>query len=272
MNRTLTQLAIDRRIEEAQNDDFRMHLGASIIGRECAREIWYSFHWAKKVRHKARQLRLFDRGNLEEERFVNWLRAAGVFVEDRNVATGKQHQISDHGGHFGGSKDAHLRYVPDWPTDEWLLGEFKTHNEKSFKELVKLGVKKAKFEHYVQMQVYMLKSGMPAALYMAINKNDDDMYVELVEFDIVVATMYLDRAGQIIAAREPPARISENPGWYKCQWCDFLAICHSGKPMAHNCRTCVNAVPVDGGWHCTRYNYPLNETDQKRGCTTHTPY
>lgn len=254
-----TQEAIDHTLETAQGKGFRTHLGASIIARPCARQIWYTFRWAKSVRHKAKLLRLFDRGNLEEARFVSWLRRSGIHVEDVDPATGKQFRIEDHNGHFGGSLDSKLFDTPDFP-GIWILGEFKTHNDKSFKELVKLGVKKAKPEHYGQMQVYMEKQQLPYGLYIAINKNDDDIYTEVVYYDEMTALQLIDRAGKIIAANEPPPRISENAGWYVCNFCDFRTVCFEGKPMRPSCRTCEHARPVDNaGWLCTAFNFRLSE-------------
>lgn len=271
MQKTKTLAAIERRIEERQSSGFRRHLGASVIGRECARELWYIFRWAKAVRHRARLLRLFDRGNLEEERFVRWLRDAGIHVVTHDPTTGKQVRIEDHNGHFGGSLDSSLFDTPDFPM-EWVLGEFKTHNNKSFNEVVKKGVRKEKWEHFVQMQIYMHYTGMRAALYFAVNKDNDEIHLEIVEYEKEIALGFIERAGKIIESPHPPVRINDNPSWYKCQWCDFKKVCHDGEPKAVNCRTCVHARPIENGaWLCQQYSYVLTEADQRRGCTSHTP-
>jgi hypothetical protein len=235
------------------------------------------FHWAKRVYFRAQILRLFDRGNREEPVFIKLLHHAGIEVFDRDPGTGEQFRVSAWDGHFGGSEDARLRGVPDWQDLTWLLGEFKTHNDKSFKKLKKEGVQKAKLEHYVQMQVYMRLDNLPAGIYFAVNKNDDELHTELVLLDTAFADAYIERAGRIIYADQPPTRISEEAAWYTCNFCDFQDVCHFGAPMAFNCRTCVYARPVGGGeqegnWLCTRYNYPLSEELQHRGCKDHTPY
>lgn len=269
---TKVQTSVDRVLEERQSNGFRRHLGASVIGRECARELWYMFRWAKQVRHKARILRLFSRGDLEEERFVKWLRSAGVNVQDRDPETGKQFRVEAVDGHFGGSQDAKLQFVPDMEDlYQWIVGEFKTHNDKSFKELKKKKVYKAKFEHYVQMQIYMYLTGLAAALYLAINKNNDELYTELVYLDEPFARSYIDRAEKIIYAQTPPERISESPGWYKCKFCDFNDVCHNGIQKSTNCRTCIHSRPAPNAeWICTLYDgYVLSESDQQRGCTSH---
>lgn len=267
---TKTLAHINRALESSQSTGFRAHLGASVLGKKCARQIWYIFRWAKKARHSGRLLRLFDRGNREEAAIVKRLRQAGVHVEDIDPSTGEQYHISDFHGHLGGSLDGKLFDSPEFP-GLWVLGEFKTHNERSFKEVTKEGVEKAKYEHFVQAQLYMRYQNLPAALYFAVNKNDDDMDIQVVEFDAAVAERFVARAHQIIYAPHPPERLpNASLGWYLCNFCDYKLICHSGEKKEKNCRTCRHSVPIEGfTWLCTKFNYPLTQTEQKRGCTEH---
>jgi len=165
--------------------------------------------------------------------------------------------------------DSKLFDTPDFP-GIWVLGEYKTHNDKSFRKVKKEGVKKAKPEHYVQMQIYMHYGELPFALYFAVNKNDDELYIEIVEYDRETAIRFIDRGGQIIYATEPPPRISESESWYVCRFCDHKEICHRGQPKDKNCRTCVHSKPVaDAAWLCTKFNYYLSEQEQRRGCLEH---
>jgi len=272
MNKTKTQQAIDARIEERQGSSFRRHLGASLIGHPCSRYGWYVFRWAKAVRHRARLLRLFDRGELKEQRFVRWLRDAGVHVVTHDPNTGKQYRVSDHDEHFGGSLDAALFDTPDFPAT-WVLGEFKTHNAKSFKELTQKGVKAAKFQHYVQMQIYMHYTGMPFAIYFAICKDDDALHIEVVEYAPEVAEMYIERAGKIIRSTVPPERVANaSPGWFLCSWCDFKDICFDDAPMAVNCRTCKYSSPREQGtWACQQRGISLTDAAQRKACELYTP-
>src|ERR1700720_1350337 len=179
-----------------KNDKFRAHLGASLIGRECAREVWYGWHWVTAPFFDGRMLRLFNRGHLEEPRFVALLLTIGVKVYqvDQN---GKQFRIKGHKGHFGGSMDGVVVGIPEMP-EEPILAEFKTHGEKSFVKLVKEGVMAAKWEHYVQVNIYMGKNNLRFALYMAVNKNTDEIHAEIVEFDQATYDRYISRSEQII--------------------------------------------------------------------------
>lgn len=234
-----------------EDSPFRKHLGASVLGTECGRAVWYGFRWATVPHFDARMLRLFNRGHLEEARFIAMLLTIGVQVwqQDEN---GKQFRISGVGGHFGGSGDGIGMGIPDLPPDLAALLEFKTHNDNSFKELSAKGVREAKFEHYVQMQTYMRKMGLTVALYMAVNKNNDEIWAELVYLDPAFADQFIDRARVIILAKEPPSKIGKSVAWFGCKWCDHKTVCHLGGAPARNCRTCVHSLPSeDGCWECT---------------------
>ena len=253
----------------ADEDDFRAHLGASIIGRECSREVWYSFHWATLRKFDGRMLRLFNRGHLEEPRMVALLKMIGCTVY-QFTPEGKQYRIVGHKGHYGGSLDAVVIGCPDIP-GEPILGEFKTHNEKSFAGLKENGVMSAKWEHFIQMQQYMGKYALNFGLYMGTNKNTDEIHAELVAFDPAQYARYEQRSIQIIESREPLPKISETPGFWKCKFCDQSPVCHGTALPHRNCRTCTHSLPVEGGnWLCmlspTSKRDPLPEALQLTGC------
>ena len=264
---TKTLEAVDVKIVENNDNSHRIHLGASIIGDSCARKLWYTFRWTQKGEFSARVLRLFDRGFLEEPRIVKWLQEAGVQVWEVDNK-GNQYRISDCGGHFGGSMDGVGLGIPDLPEGVYALLEFKTHNDKSFKDLEKKGVKQSKPQHYVQMQIYMRKGQLNHALYIAVNKNTDALYMELITLDENYADTFLARANRIILSTQAPPRLNNNPTWYECKWCDFHKICHHGAPAEVNCRTCRYCSPADKKqWICKLGN-TVNEY-LHTGCSNH---
>lgn len=232
-----------------KNEDWRPHLGASLIGRKCSRELWYNFHWTTRTRFDGRMLRLFNRGHLEEPRFVAMFLMIGCKVWQVD-ANGKQFRVTGHRGHFQGSMDAVVVGIPDLPGIP-VLAEFKTHGEKSFDKLVANGVLSAKWEHFIQMQIYMGKNSLTWAIYGAVNKNTDAIHLELVQFDPVQYQKYLDRSAYIIDSRIAPSRLSESPAWFECKFCDQLAVCHKGATPAVTCRSCsYSTVLDDGKWGC----------------------
>lgn len=246
------------------DDGFRSHMGASLIGSECARDIWYGFRWATKKKFDAKLLRLFNRGHLEEARFIAMLLMIGCKVYQQD-ANGKQFRISDAGGHFGGSGDGVVVGCPDVPQGAPAVIECKTHSDKSFAALVKQGVRDAKPEHYVQMNVYMRKMGIAYALYMAVNKNNDDIHLEIVHLDIETADAFINRGVQLVFMDSAPKKLNQSPGYFKCKWCDHRPLCHLGQPAAVNCRTCAYSRPEqDGTWVCANPNGHPGVIDKER--------
>ncbi|WP_419833089.1 hypothetical protein [Endozoicomonas atrinae] len=269
-NRT-TIKAIVQHYEDNQGDAFRAHLGGSIIGRPCDRALWYSFRWCTEVKHSGQLLRLFQTGHLAEERFVADLRSIGIKVFETDPATGKQFRVSACNGHFGGSFDGVGQGFIEAPKT-WHLIEMKTHNEKSFNNLVKKGVQEAKPEHCIQMQVYMYLANpqLTRAFYIAVNKNTDELYGERIKLDPVIGKATVEKAECIIASDRPLSKISEDPSWYLCKFCDHHTICHGQQAPAVNCRTCMHSTPIeDGEWHCARHDMDIPESVQKSGCELH---
>lgn len=259
--------------ENDAEDGNRPHLGASLIGHACERFLWMTFRWVDAKKFPGRMLRLFETGQLEEARFVKNLRRIGVEVHDV-TPDGKQWRVSDLGGHFGGSMDGACVGLPEAPKT-WHVLEFKTHNDKSFNDLTKNGVAKAKPQHYAQMQIYMGLTGMERALYLAVNKNTDELYSERVEFDPVEFAKLKARAERVINANEPPLRCSNDPSWYVCKMCDFHAHCHGEEAPAVNCRTCAHSTPEmsgDATWSCAVQGHGAIDVPiaiQRTGCSQH---
>lgn len=263
--------AIHSRYRRDAEDWRRAHLGASIIGDECGRALWYSFRWAADPDFEGRMLRLFERGQREEDWIVEDMRLAGMRVENADEATGKQYRFRALGGHFAGSCDGAVLGVPDAPKT-WHLLEVKTSNDKRFAELLRDGVQKSNPKHYAQMQTYMHAFKLKRALYVCVNKNDDRIYTERVKYDKAEALAILEKAARVINAREPLSKIREDPSWWKCKMCDHQAHCQLGEtaPLQRNCRTCVSSTPMpDGTWHCSHHGRTLDIDQQRKGCPAH---
>lgn len=265
-----TLRAVERAVSDAADDGLRAHLGASIIGRKCARELWYTFRWVTLVEHEPRILRLFARGQREEATFVALLRAAGVTIHETDQ-NGEQFRFSTIGGHFGGSMDGCGVGFAEAP-EKWHVVEFKTHGDKSFKDLQKKGVEASKPEHWSQMQIYMLLSGMERAFYLAVNKNDDELHAERIRFEAKKAEALLEKARRIIASDRPLEKLSQDPAWYECKFCDHQTVCHGQTVPLPTCRSCLHATAEldgDGRWSCVKHGVDLTVDQQKAGCDTH---
>jgi hypothetical protein len=263
-----TRDAIFAAYEADRDDGFRPHLGASQIGKSCERALWYDFRWTTPSRFPGRILRLFETGQLEEARLVRNLRRIGATVLEVDPETGRQWRVEAHGGHFGGSLDGVALGLLEAPRT-WHVLEFKTHSAKSFRELVAKGVAEAKPQHWAQMQIYMHLTGLTRAMYVAVCKDTDDLYVERVSADTQAAERLMAKAARVIGAARPPARLSEDPTWFECRFCDHHELCHGEAAAAISCRSCLHATPVEGGWTCARWEQGLDLDTQRRACARH---
>lgn len=261
------KLDINAYCVEKYSDELRKHLGASVIGHDCSRYIWYAFRWVFYPRFDGRMYRLFNRGHREEDRFIEWLSGIGMLVSDQ-TPEGTQHRISDVEGHFGGSLDSFAsvceRYQIMQPI---VIAEFKTHGMSSFAKLLKDGMRKSKPQHFAQMSVYGFKRQVQFGLYLAINKNDDELHVEIVKLDWLYAEDMLRKASDIIQSSKPPRRIASTPTFHTCAYCDARHVCWQTHVAETNCRSCVYAQPIaNKQWFCHGYKQPIPEDFIKVGC------
>lgn len=272
-----TVSAIYAAYERNADTQNRPHLGASLIGRECSRALWYTFRWSGTQKHPGRLLRLFERGQREEDVFNANLRAAGVTVLEVDPQTGQQWNFKAIGGHFGLSLDGVALGILEAPKT-WHSLEYKTSSNKLFQKLAKEGVEKAKPEHFAQMQIGMHLAELTRAFYLVVNKDNDELYSERVKYNKDIGDSLLSKAARIITAPEPTERISERPDWFQCQYCDHRAICHNDAAApaipAVNCRTCAHATPEldgDARWSCASYGIDISTEAQRRGseCPAH---
>lgn len=249
----------------SEGQEFRSHMGASIIGDLCPRKIWMNFRWVKKPSHTGRMMRLFERGHLEEARFFRWLRGAGIEVQSHDI-NGEQFRVSSCDGHFGGSCDGIVK-IPEFPGMQFLL-ELKTSKDgPEFKMLFESGVAKIKPVHFSQMCVYGKHLALTHALYMVINKNNDDIYTEIVELDWNRADQMEAKAQDLINNPLPPPKISNHPAYHVCKNCDMYPVCHLEAPVEKNCRSCKHSMPIPSpSWNCGHWGCVIPKEGIIEGC------
>jgi hypothetical protein len=214
-------------------------------------------------------LRLFNRGQEEEKRFIKWLKLAGFTVWELDEQTGKQFRISGCEGHFGGSLDSVICTPERYHIKDFLiwLGEFKTHNENNFNKLKKEGVQKSYPKHYKQMCSYGRLYNLKFGLYIAVNKNDDELYFEIVKLDFILADDLFRKAEHIIHSQTQPQKVSQVETYFECKRCTFVGICHRGEQPEKNCRSCWNAKPTEKAtWTCQLNNQIIPDNILIKGC------
>ena len=260
--------------EDTRSDWRRPHLGGSQIGAKCSRSLWYQFHWCSAPNFPGQMLRLFETGNIEEDRVVSDLRHAGIEVYDRDPKNPEQ-QIRyvdpECGGHFSGSFDGVGKGFKE--STAWHLIEIKSTNTKGYNDLLKNGIEKAKPIHYAQIQIYLKWSGLTRAHYFSVCKDNDKYYNERVRYDKEFAETLTAKAKAIIFAPEPPDGISMHGDAWDCKYCDYAPLCKREALPEINCRTCSHSTPkimdMKGRWDCERLQKLITTDDQKDACQHH---
>ena len=250
----LIRNGIEEYAQKAYDDGHRNHLGASIIGEKCNRKLWFTFRWVYHHIHSGRMQRLFNTGHKEEERIIEWLKGYGFKVVCEDNETGKQFKISDVEGHFGGSLDGIFEL------DDCYLLECKTNKTgPEFKALFEIGMEKAKPKHWSQTCVYGNKKEIKKCLYICKNKDNDDLYIEILDLDWNHGQECINKAKTIIywdvKTQGLPSRISESSAYWECKNCDYLNVCFNKQKCEKNCRSCISSKPVENGeWYCEVWN------------------
>ena len=269
---------IDEYCVRTYDGGHRSHLGASLIGRECKRYLWYVFRWCLHEKTTGRQQRLFNRGHREEARFIEWLEGIGfkVWFENRDEGPNEkgefpQYRISDVMGHFGGSLDG-IAVLPErYGIAEPVLLEFKTNGTGAgFNKLADDGMPIAKPEHFAQTSTYGKKYNFRYCVYLNINKNDDSLHIEVVKLNHNLGEQMIMKAEQIIMSQTAPARLSDNPTFHKCGYCHMKEVCHKGAVVEVNCRSCAFARPVENAeWFCEVHNGNIPKDFIAKACASY---
>lgn len=268
---------LDEILEQTQDTRFREYLGMSQIGHPCERALWYSFRWVARRFIKASGLRAIEDGHRGEELMAQRLRMIpGIELHTHNT-NGQQFGFVAIGGHFRGHMDGAIKGILEAP-NTWHVWEHKQVNEKKFNELKKTiteyGEKNAleKWDeiYYAQAVMYMEMTGMKRHFLTCASPGGRDYISVRTEANPAKAKQLIEKADRIIFAKTPPERLSNDPAWYQCKWCDYHAICHGTAAPLPNCRTCAHATPSrGGGWNCERHGYVLQPDNQATGCDSH---
>lgn len=249
---------------EATNEHYdSLGISVGVAATSCDRSLWYIFRWcAAPETVTGQKISIFRTGDIWEERLVADLEAIGCEV------TGQQDRIRLVSGHVRGKIDGRVTGVPEAPKTEHLC-EFKSSNEKAFKEIVAKGCKEVKPLHFAQVQLGMHMFGVTRGLYVVVNKNSDERYAERIEYDLEYCLRLLARLERIINSPEPPGRVCTKRDDFRGMFCRQAAVCWDEEAPRVTCRTCLHSTPLMTGnadWDCSRWSKPLSVDEQKEGC------
>ncbi len=228
--------AIDRALlaKEAATEP-RRYLGGSFIASDCERAIQYQYEVTPVDPGKefpANVLRIFKRGHAMEDWVADWLRDAGFMLKTAD-ANGYQFGFSSCGGKFKGHADGVLiGWQGEGPAPVAMpaLWENKAVNDKTWNQMVRLGVKKTKPVYYGQVALYQhyLQLEENPAVFTIVNANTMQLHVELIPFDAAECQRLIDRAARIIPATEAGDRLprgSADPDSFVCRFCNYKERC-----------------------------------------------
>jgi hypothetical protein len=250
-----------------EGDGLPWSIRPSSIGNECGRSVQLAWMWVTTPKKfDGRMLGLFEAGKRAEDELIRDLKRIGWEVIEKDPAKPtKQWQAKVLDGHCKGYLDGIGRdRVVNGP---WMLLEMKSHNNKSFNKTKKYGVAAAKPEHFAQMQLYMHVFQLEVAVYSFTNKDSSEKWKEYVDYDAKYIERLLEKGSTILGKRVLLPRISNNPDYFMCRYCDHRAYCHEGKPAERNCRTCEHSRALaDGAWGCNKHQCAITRELMKAGC------
>ena len=229
--------------------DKRGYLGMSVIGHKCHRYLQFVHYGCLKSTYSQRIDRLFSDGHNAEPQLIEALELIGIKVQN------EQKQVVGITGHVQG----HIDGNGYWVSDEYalfdaksFLVEFKTHNQKSFDELLKNDLLKCKPLHYSQMVSYMGHQNQEFGLYVAKNKNTSEIHVRVIDFDENHFDDLRRKEIEVVTADTLLPRIgNDSPKWFECKMCGAADVCFGKKSIEHDCRNCKHVDVLDGGkWLC----------------------
>ena len=204
-------------ITKNSDEDPRRYIGASSIGKPCARTVWYGYHGAEEEPINPRSQITFQIGKELESMILEYLKKSGIFI----VSQGKFFQdaeIQEFQGHVDG--------VIVLPDETRAILEIKTAKDSSYNQFVKHGLKKWQEIYYSQLQSYMGMSGIHKGVLLAINKNTSEMHEEWIDFDYSWYQWLKTLAYTIKNTESAPPKISESPSYFICKQCQFKRVCH----------------------------------------------
>lgn len=194
-------------------------MGGSLLGEECDRRLYWSYKRPFVVKD-ARIQRIFDMGNRIEDYILDLLREAGITVYDKDE-NGEQYGFKDE--ELAGHSDGVLVGLPD--IDSPALFECKSAKNSTFNQFVKKGVREVNNKYFVQTQVYMKYLNLKYCLFIVMNKDNQELYQEIIKYEPQVADIYIQRGKDIARAKELPARAYNSSTFFKCRMCEFNEDC-----------------------------------------------
>lgn len=207
-------------------DQPRDYIGASSIGHDCYRHIWYRYNDNESQMDLSSKKELtFLIGHRLEEMMIKLIQQSGTSIIPPSESNHYLEVFDSEIPEFRGHMDAIL--YSDVGVKSVL--EIKTARDSSFRIFVKNGLKHWNKAYYSQLQAYMGMSGLIEGYLLALNKDTSELHDEWVEFDPNFYLFLKEKAKRILLATEAPNRVNNSELYYLCRLCDYNKICHRNK-------------------------------------------
>lgn len=271
--------AMNEKIEDKQKlEKPRHYLGASQIGEECWRKLFYSFRKAAHRTFSAKGIKSIQDGYDQEDKTIERLRALPFLELINEEENGEQIGFKKIHDHFRGHCDGVIRGLRQAPLT-WHVFEHKSVNETKFKKLQKLieevGEKKALEQwdeiYYAQAQIYMHCFNLKRHYTVVSTPGGRDHVSCRTNYKQKAAEILLNKAKTIIFDNWIlPAGISTKREFFKCKWCECSPLCHDKEIPLVNCKTCRYREPVkDGQNMCQKNKKEIEDHLLDIGCNSH---
>jgi hypothetical protein len=206
----------------------RDYIGMSELGDPCLRRVFYNAEKAPRKPFDGAKLRIFETGHVYEAMVARWLRAAGLTLHTEGEP-GWSFESTTANGHIKGHIDGFVSGGPRIPGLPYpFIWENKALGSKWWKLIVKNGLQFQEPKYYGQVQLYMGYFEVHNALFSAVNKDTEEVYWEIVPFDLAEAQRFSDRGVSVIHALDdgvPPERLCPNPTYFEAKWCGYAEHC-----------------------------------------------
>ena len=194
-------------------DEPRPYIGASSIGNNCERAIWYGLNEPDNKEVSDRQRLTFKIGYYLEDMILTILTDSGLMFR-RNVEL-TCHEFPLFSGHVDG-----LIF------NDGVI-EIKTAKDSSFNIFKRKGIRLWYPEYYDQVQSYLGMSRLKRCYFLVLNKDTSELCEQVVELDEERYKFLVAKAKRINEYSTPPRKINESASYFKCKICFYNKHCHS---------------------------------------------
>lgn len=213
---------INETIQSSYETEPRRYIGASSIGHDCKRFIWYGLHGNHQSTPSHKTITSFNIGKRLESLPIEILKLANINIvqpnKDNSYLLFKDEDVPELQGHADGILLIQF--------EDPVILEIKTAKNSSFNNFKNKGLKQWSLMYYSQLQAYMGMSGYNKAVLIALNKDTSEFHHEWVDFDSKFYDELKNKAKDIASMQEPPEKINRNAMFITCNQCCYKVICH----------------------------------------------